>query len=127
MLVTLGIRVSRGKVSKRITAIYWQPDIIKVAPNRYFSDLVQAISKDLLSMGKQGSSPAGLDDQLVFVSLSAICAEDPTVWQKVHASTQRVIDVTSSSALRMKERRERKGKSLLDLMKARSKDSAQST
>jgi len=125
MIVALGIKVSRGKISKRITGIYWRPDSRKVAPNRYFSDLVQAISKDLLSMGKQGSSPAGLDDQLVFVSLSAIFEEDPAVSQKLHLSAQRVIDATSSSALRMKERRERKGKSLLDLMKARSKDLTQ--
>ena len=125
MIVSLGIQVSRGKVSKRITGIYWRPDFIKVAPNRYFSDLVHAISKDLLSLGKQGSSPSGLDDLLVFVSLSTIFAEDPAISQKLHASAQRVIDVTSSSALRMKERRERKGKSLLDLMKARSKVSTQ--
>lgn len=123
LIVSLGIQVSRGKVSKRITGIYWRPDSMEVAPNKYFSDLVQAISKDLLSPGKQSSNPPGLDDQLVFVSLSTVFSEDPTLSQKLHASAQRVLDVTSSSALRMKERRERKGKSLLDLMKARSKQS----
>ncbi len=125
MIVSLGIQVSRGKVSKRITGIYWRPDSNKVAPNRYFSDLVQAISKDLLSLGKQGSFQSGLNDQLVFVSLSTIFAEEPAVSEKLHASAQRVIDRTSSSGLRMKERSERKGKSLLDLMKAGSKDLAQ--
>lgn len=37
------------------------------------------------------------------------------------AAAQRVLEAVTSSATRMKERRERKGKSLLDLMSVRHK------
>jgi len=84
-------------------------------------ELVQALSKDLLTLGRSNTTPPSLDDPMIFVSLATIFAEDPVVTEKLQASTQRVLDAVSTSANRMKDRRERKGKSLLDLMKVGAK------
>lgn len=121
LIVSLGIQVSRGKNSKRITGTYWRPDSLKITPNRYFSDLVQALSKDLLTLGRSNTTPLTLDDQMTFVSLATIFAEDTLAAEKLQASTQRVLEAITTSANRMKDRRERKGKSLLDLMKVGAK------
>lgn len=121
VIVSLGIQVSRGKSSKRISGVYWRSDTLKINPNRYFPDLVQALSKELLSIGKANNTPPSLDDQMSFVSLSKIFAGEPTIAEQLLAAAQRVLEAVTSNATRMKERRERKGKSLLDLMSVRHK------
>lgn len=118
----LKLRVARTKTAKKFSGIYWSPDTTNAESNRYYSDLVLALSKELLSFNRASTPSLASADPVVFIDIGKLAAEDEQIKQKLMATVHRVCENVQGSANRMKDRRLRKGKSLLDLIKSRNKE-----
>lgn len=117
----LKLRVARTKISKRITGIYWFADTTNAELNRYYPDLVNALSRELLSLNKAPVLPlsTAADDSIVLIHLAKLISEDPLIQERVNSATQRLCESINTKSTRMKDRRQRKGRSLLDLMRSK--------